>query len=151
LAWEASVLGEFDIARKVLQRLADGGKGPYQVWQALAWHAVICGRVDQQALDDALKAARRAPAEREAAALATVAVVYAELGKTAEALEYLGQATDAAAGEIASTGWYVLGRIAEQNNLRSISADLYRKVLPAAELGANDPYLLAQRRLKALE
>ena len=66
--------------------------------------------------------------QENAACLRTLAAVYAELGKTSEALENLRRAVEIRGERIDEADWYVLGRIAEQYGLDEVAAGLYRKV-----------------------
>jgi tetratricopeptide (TPR) repeat protein/transglutaminase-like putative cysteine protease len=114
-----------------------------------AWIAVASGNVNQQALDDALAAVKRTKQEN-ADCLRTLATVYAELGKTSEALENLRRAVEIRGDRTEESDWYVLGRIAERYGLNEVAAGLYRKV-PARQAAAVDGvYVLAQQRLKKM-
>ena len=115
----------------------------------LAWAAVVAGKVNQQALDDALSAVKRTKQEN-ATCLHTLAAVYAELGKTSEALENLRRAVEIRGERTDEADWYVLGRIAEQYGLDEVAAGLYRKVPAKQAAAADDVYVLAQRRLKKM-
>ena len=102
----------------------------------MAWSAVVAGNVTQQALDEALAAVKQAKPENPGC-LRTLAAVYAELGKTPDALENLRRAVQLRGGQLDDGDWYVLGRIAEQYRLNDLAAGIYRKVarrcrLPAA-------------------
>ena len=70
-----------------------------------------------------------------------MAAVYAELGKTPEALENLRRAVEIRGERTAEEDWYVLGRIAEQYGLEEVAAALYRKV--PARLAAAGDYVYA--------
>jgi len=147
LALQEMRLGEFQTAENRLRALCSRLKTLSTVLNNLAWAAVASGDVNQQALDDALSAVKRTKQEN-AACLHTLATVYAELGKTAEALENLRRAVEIRGGQIEEADWYVLGRIAEQYGLDAVAAGLYRKVPAKQALAADDVYVLAQRRLK---
>ena len=123
---------------------ANGGKE-----NRMAWAAVVSGHVNQQVLDDALTAVKRTN-EENAACLQTLAAVYAELGKTSEALENLRRAVELRGERTEAADWYVLGCIAEHYGLGEVAAELYRKVPAKHSFGAGDVYDLAQRRLKKL-
>ena len=86
-----------------------------------AWAAVVSGNVNQQALDDALAAVKRTKQEN-AACLYTLAAVYAELGKTSEALENLRRTVEMRGERSEEADWYVLGRIAEHYGLDEVAA-----------------------------
>ena len=79
-----------------------------------------------------------------------MAAVYAELGKTSEALENLRRAVEIRGERTDGADWYVLGRIAEQYGLAEVAAGLYRKLPVKQAYAAGDFYLLAQRRLKKM-
>jgi tetratricopeptide (TPR) repeat protein len=115
----------------------------------LAWAAAAAGKVNQQALDEALSAVKRTKQEN-AACLHTLATIYAELGKTSEALENLRRTVEIRGERPETADWYVLGRIAEQYGLDEVAAALYRKVPAKQPATADDVYVLAQRRLKKL-
>jgi hypothetical protein len=115
-----------------------------------AWAAVVSGDVTQQALDDALAAVKQAKPEN-AVCLRTLAAVYAELGKTPDALENLRRAVQFRGERIDDGDWYVLGRIAEQYGLNDLAAGLYRKVPQKSLAAGDDAYTAAQRRLQKVE
>ena len=103
-----------------------------------AWSAVVSGNVTQQALDEALAAVEQSKPANPGCLL-TLAAVYAELGKTPDALENLRHAVQLRGGQLDNGDWYVLGRIAEQYRLNDLAAGLYRKSgrrrrLPAATM-----------------
>ena len=100
---------------------------------------MVSGNVNQQALDDALSAVKQTKQEN-AACLHTLAAVYAELGKTPEALENLRRAVEIRGERIEEADWYVLGRIAEQYGLDEVAAGLYRKVPAKPAAAADDVY-----------
>ena len=112
-------------------------RGPGGEWNSAAWAAVASGNVNQQGLDDALSAVKRTKQEN-AAFLRTLAAVYAELGKTSEALENLRRAVEVGGERPEDADWYVLGRIAERYGLDEIAAELYRKVPAKPAAGVDD-------------
>ena len=111
---------------------------------------MVAGKVNQQALDDAISAVKGTQ-QASAICLHTLAAVYAELGKTSEALENLRRAVAIRGERIDEADWYVLGRIAEQYGLGEVAAGLYRKVLTKKAAATDDVYALAQKRLKIVE
>jgi len=80
-----------------------------------------------------------------------LAAVYAELGKTPDALENLRRAVQFRGERIDDGDWYVLGRIAEQYGLNDLAAGLYRKVPQKSLAAGDDAYTAAQRRLQKVE
>jgi tetratricopeptide (TPR) repeat protein len=149
LALEAMRLGDFKSARQRLCGLAGSEKVSPLVFNHRAWLAVAEGNVDQQAIDDALTAAKRTAYENPVC-LRTLAAVYAEAGKTAEALENLRRGVRLGGDQARDLDWYVLGRIAEQYGLDDVAAGLFRKVPRPKREAADDAYTLAQRQLKKL-
>ena len=114
------------------------------------WAAVASGNATKQALDEALAAVKQAKPENPAS-LRTLAAVYAELGKTPDALANLRHAVELRGERLDDGDWYVLGRIAEQYGLNDLAAGLYRKVPPKPLAGGDDAYAAAQRRLTKVE
>jgi tetratricopeptide (TPR) repeat protein len=114
-----------------------------------AWAAVVSGNVTQQTLDAALAASQAKP--EDPVCLRTLAAVYAELGKTPDALEGLRRAVQLRNDRLDDGDWYVLARIAEQYGLNDVAAGLYRKVPLKPPGGGDDIHAAAQRRLKVVE
>ena len=141
--------GQFQAVESRLRPLARQPKATWEIFDCLARNALAGGSVGQQALDDALAAAARTSYENPAC-LATLGAVYAELGKTDDALETLHRALSLRDDRFAASDNYILGRIAEQYALDDVAAGLYRKVPCPAHPAADDAYTLAQRRLKAM-
>ncbi len=119
----------------------------------VAWSAVVSGNVTQQALDEALAAVKQAKPANPVC-LRTLAAVYAELGKTPNALENLRRAVQLRGGRLEDGDWYVLGP-----HCRTVSAgasDLAAtgstaRVPPKPVAGDDDAYAVAQRRLAKIE
>jgi tetratricopeptide (TPR) repeat protein len=120
------------------------------IFNDMAWSAVVSDHVTPQALEEALAAVKQAKPENPVS-LRTLAAVYAELGKTPDALENLRHAVQLRGERMDDGDWYVLGRIAEQYGLNDLAAGLYRKVPPKPIAGGDDAYAVAQRRLKKVQ
>ncbi len=145
--WHVAIeQGQARLLPPIVQCAAPCAPSPTQL-NNRAWAAVVSGNVNQQVLDDALSAVKQTKQEN-AACLHTLATVYAELGKTSEALENLRRAVEIRGERIEEADWYVLGRIAEHYGLDEVAAGLYRKVPAKQAPSADDVYVLAQRRLK---
>jgi transglutaminase-like putative cysteine protease len=129
--------------------LADRQKASCEAFQRLACGAVARGATGQAALHDALVAVEQSSYE-DPVCLETLATVYAEMGKTSDALDSLHRSLALRGGPAQEADWYVLGRIAEQYGLDDVAAGLYRKLPSPAKPAADDVYTLAQHRLKAL-
>jgi tetratricopeptide (TPR) repeat protein len=119
----------------------------------LAWLSLFRGGVTDSDVSVALRAASMSQ-NRSPSILHTVAALYAEVGKTAEARQVILQSM-ALSGRIPEReDWYVFGRIYEQLGEREAAIAAYRKVTgPQDEKEPASPTssaTLAERRLKAL-
>ena len=150
--------GNLEAATALLRRVADGGHAGAADLNQLAWLALVRGRPDDQALEDAERAAALS-GFRDAGVLHTLASLYAERGRSAEAYRVIVQSIDArpAAQPDAEPrpdegDWYVFGHLAESYGLADEARRLYGRVRPAAH-DESDPLStnrLAQARLAAL-
>ncbi len=152
LASIADKKGELEKTSEYLLRLVKSGKAEAPDFNNLAWNDLIRGQVIEEALQVAQRSALLSQ-NKNAAALHTLASLYAEVGKTAEARDVALQSLEVSGqDDLNSQTWYVLGRIAEQYGFNDAAAANYRKVeQPRAEESTfSSCYLLAQRRLKAM-
>jgi tetratricopeptide (TPR) repeat protein len=143
--------GDFDGEEAVLTQLIDAGKAEAGDFNNLAWLALVRGRVDDKAIERAQRAATLSE-YKSYAALHTLASLYADLGRTAEAYRIILQALETRPDESPTAGdWYVFGRLAESYGLPDAARRYYEKVGPGA--GKPEPtstYQLARKRLDAL-
>jgi tetratricopeptide (TPR) repeat protein len=104
-------------------------------------------------LSHALENARRATNDEKtssAAALHTLATLYAETGKNVEARDALFRTLDRAQREQPSSAdWYVLGRMAENYGVADAALAAYKRVEEKEENGGS-VWELAQKRLAVL-
>jgi tetratricopeptide (TPR) repeat protein len=127
------------------------GRAEAQDLNLLAWNSLFTGKVGDEDVKTALKAAELSP--KNAPILHTLACAYAELGKAKEAREVLVQAMDILSlDEPTEAYWYGFGRIAEQYGEDQIALTDYEKV--AKPKKANEipgsSFRLAQNRIKIL-
>jgi tetratricopeptide (TPR) repeat protein/transglutaminase-like putative cysteine protease len=143
--------GNFEGAEQRLVHLVDTGRGTALDFNNLAWLALLRDRADEQAIERAQRAATLSQ-YTDYGSLHTLASLYAETGRTAEAYRILLQALAARTDdEPGSSDWYVLGRLAEHYGLPDVARRYYEKVeAPAAENSATSTYALARRRLETL-
>ncbi len=143
---------DFESAEQKLVHLVDAGRATATDYNSLAWLALVQGRVDDQAIERAQRAATLSQ-YTDYGSLHTLASLYAETGRTAEAYRILLQALETQADEEpGSSDWYVLGRLAEHYGLPDVARRCYDKVQAPGprENGATSTHALARRRLEAL-
>jgi transglutaminase-like putative cysteine protease len=156
-AQAASRRGDLETAAGLLRRLVASGRESAGDLNQLAWLALVRGRPDDQAIEDAQRAAALS-GYRDAAALHTLASLYAERGRPTEAYRIIVQSIEArpAAGsraaEPAAADWFVFGHLAESYGLPEVARRLYARVRPGKleELDPLSTWRLAQARLAAL-
>jgi tetratricopeptide (TPR) repeat protein len=138
-------------AHELGQKIVAAGRAEAQDLNLLAWNSLFTGKVGDEDVKTALKAAELSP--KNAPILHTLACAYAELGKAKEAREVLVQAMDILSlDEPTEAYWYGFGRIAEQYGEDQIALTDYEKV--AKPKKANEipgsSFRLAQNRIKIL-
>lgn len=142
--------GRVDEAEATLKRTVETGSAGATIYNQLAWVALFT----KTPLEKALTWARRAVAmDRgdDPAHLHTLAVVYAELGRDADARDAFLRLIDARDdGAPRDADWYVVGRLAERYGLDDAAVAAYRKVPRPDEAGPVDTWRLVEKRLKAL-
>jgi transglutaminase-like putative cysteine protease len=150
--------GDLDTATALLRRVVNSGRESAADLNELAWLALVRGRPDDQAVEDAQRAATLS-GYRDAASLHTLASLYVERGRPAEAYRIAVQsiaarpgAAAAAAAEPDAGDWYVFGHLAESYGLPEVARRLYARVRPGKleELDPLSTFRLAQARLAAL-
>jgi len=152
LASDALHARDLDQAEARLRQIVKSGKATASNYNELAWLLLERGRVDDEALDFGQRAATLSD-YTQSPALHTLACLYAEKGRTAEAYRIIVQAIGAKPGEApGADDWYVFGRLAEQYGLPDVARKYYRKVTPPKSLDAEpmSTHALATRRLAAL-
>ncbi|HEX3556646.1 MAG TPA: DUF3857 domain-containing protein [Thermoanaerobaculia bacterium] len=152
LAEEALHARDFDRAEQRFTHLVDGGKAKAQDFNELAWMRLELGRVDDQTVDYGQRAATLS-SYGNSSHLHTLAAIYAEMGKTAEAYRLILQSLAARNDETpGSDDWYVFGRLAEHYGLPDVARDYYKRVSPAASRDeeAMSTHALVARRLATL-
>lgn len=145
--------GNFDEAERIVGRILDTGRAHADQYNTAAWIALVRGRADERVLELAQRAASLSD-YRDHAILHTLATVYAEQGKTAEAYRVILQALELK-GEPGVDDWYVFGRLAEQYGLPDAARRYYEKA--GAQAGETeddsdpmDTIHLVRKRLEAL-
>ena len=150
--------GDLETAANLLRRVAGSGRESAGDLNELAWLALVRGRPDDQAVEDAQRAAALS-GYRDAATLHTLASLYAERGRPAEAYRIIVQSIEAKpagaggmAAEADAADWYVFGHLAESYGLPEVARRLYSRVRPGrpGEIDPLSTFRLAQARLAAL-
>ncbi len=143
--------GDLEEAAKCLQQIVDGGKADGFVLNNLAWLALARGKVDDRAVEHGQRSATLSQYQN-AARLHTLASLYAELGRTAEAYQLILQGLELKPGKSPEPDdWYVFGRLAEHYGLPEAARRYYARVTPSPEEAeVASTYRLAQQRLAGL-
>jgi transglutaminase-like putative cysteine protease/tetratricopeptide (TPR) repeat protein len=144
--------GNPDQAIESGQKIVVAGDAAPMDLNNLAWSYLVADRASVEAVDFAQKAVF-ATHSAEPTVLHTLAALYAETGRTAEAQQTMLQGMEVAGiEEPDSSSWFVFGRIAEQYGIREAAIAAYSRVeKPSEKAAINDStWALAQRRLKNL-
>ncbi|MHB8878926.1 MAG: tetratricopeptide repeat protein, partial [Myxococcaceae bacterium] len=141
--------GDFDAVDAVADRLVEPARPGARLLISRARAALYRrGPPDRRGIEWAEKALRlEAPSpDRQL----TLAALYAETGRVADAREILAAALGAGAGLAPPIAWYVQGRLAESYGLPGSARRAYERVVAAPRAPADDPAALARRRLGEL-
>ncbi len=152
LARDALHANDFDRAEQRFNQIVDSGKATASDFNELAWMRLELGRVDDKTVEYSQRATTLS-SYGSASSLHTLASIYAEMGKTAEAYRLILQSLAARSNEApGSDDWYVFGRLAEHYGLPEVARDYYRRVTPPASKDgeALSTHALAARRLAVL-
>ncbi|MES1240793.1 MAG: hypothetical protein ABUT39_04175 [Acidobacteriota bacterium] len=134
-----------------LQRIVDAGKANSVTFNNIAWHALFLGKADERAVELAQRAVTL-DGYANSFSLHTLASLYAEQGKTAEAYQLILQSLQAGSGELDGDDWYVFGRLAEHYGLPDAARRYYARVEPVqpGQTDSTSTYKLAHARLAGL-
>lgn len=149
LSSNAAKARDYAAAAKYAEQLVDELSPTQNDYNNAAWFELFAGNVTH-----AMENARRATAEESqtsAAALHTLATLYAETGKNIEARDALLRTLDKSRREQPdSSDWYVLGRMAENYGVRDAALAAYKRVVKKDPGDGASVWELAQRRLAAM-
>jgi tetratricopeptide (TPR) repeat protein len=141
--------GDYDTAEKWSRQIVDAAASDENDYNEAAWVALFRGKD----LDRATEDARHATSDGNggsAAALHTLAAVYAETGNAVEARQALLKSLDSRpSSEPRSADWFVLGRIAETYGVSEAATAAYKRVTKEEPNGLTT-WELTQKRLATL-
>jgi transglutaminase-like putative cysteine protease/tetratricopeptide (TPR) repeat protein len=142
---------EGDISRSLTltRTLVDRGKADALDWNRLAWNQLFEPPIPEKTLADASRASEMTD-HSSRAILHTLASVYAELERPAEAYRILLQSIDAGDHKPSTSDWYVLGRMAESYGLPDQARAYYARIEKPDQFVTVSVFTLAQRRLAAM-
>jgi len=145
-----SQAGRFDASRAALTRWGGSAQIPAGVHGRHAWLGLFGTGISAEDLDHALKAAQSHD-YGDPDTLMTLALAYADAGKTEEAIQTVRKAGDQAGFEPDSpVGWLVLGKVAEKHGLPEEARRSYGRVQKPAQQRADTAWVLAQQWLARL-
>src|SRR5580658_4722464 len=148
----ASVRGDYRKSIEIGRQIAASAEATATDLNNLAWAYLVAGSAPPEAIEMGQKAVQMSK-NAAFASIHTLAALYAETGKTAEAHELMLQGMEVAGqDEPEGNSWYVFGRIAEQYDIRDAAlADYQRVKKPSSEIGiGSSSWALAQRRIAVL-
>ena len=129
-------------------RLLDGSKPTAAEYNQHAWTSLFAVADLEKAVESARQATALEPASHST--LNTLAVLYAEQGKSSEARDTLLKSLEYEEDALRPADWYVVGRIAENYGIRDVAAEAYRRIeKPGRE--TSSAWELAQKRLAGLQ
>ncbi|HEX7150188.1 MAG TPA: DUF3857 domain-containing protein [Thermoanaerobaculia bacterium] len=148
MSQNAAKHGDWKAAHDLAQQLVDQLSQSRSDYNNAAWFALFTGKDFTKALEQA----RYASENQDSSSLHTLAALYAETGNSIEARDALLRSMDTRGNED-PTGidWYVLGRIAENYNLRDAALAAYQKAQADREDDDDSVLELTTRRLKTLQ
>jgi tetratricopeptide (TPR) repeat protein len=143
--------GEISAARDLIKGLIDRSKATDTDLNQYAWDAlVLAGKIDQETMDAAQRA-NEMTKNANFGILHTLACLYAEQGKTAEARELLLKAMNAGNMEEPNSEiWFGFAKIAEQYGEPEAARAMYSRMERPKVEHPNSSYTLAQQRLAQL-
>ncbi|HEV7669853.1 MAG TPA: DUF3857 domain-containing protein [Thermoanaerobaculia bacterium] len=149
LADLAEIQGDIPRSLDLTRALVDRGKPEAEDFNRLAWDQLFQAPVHEQALTDAARASEMSK-HSDRSILHTLASVYAELERPAEAYRVLLQSLAAGDQKPAPFDWYVFGRMAETYGLPDLARSYYHRVEKPADYAKVSAFTLSERRLAAL-
>ena len=148
LSRTAARKGDYTAAYAYERRIVTGLTPTETDYNQSAWIALFAGKDLDQAIDDARRASTYRSANG-ATYLHTLAALYAETGKSAEARQALLQAIEWRSSDTPDSGdWYVVGRIAENYGEIDAALAAYKRV--EKKPPPLSTFELAERRQAAL-
>ncbi|MFP5245856.1 MAG: hypothetical protein ACLGH0_04105, partial [Thermoanaerobaculia bacterium] len=140
--------GQYDEAVKYFGGVLERANPTAGDYNEHAWASLFAKKDLDRALENAQLAATESP---EAHSIQnTLAVLFAEQGRTSEAREALLKCAELSeSGELNTVDWYIVGRLAENYGIHDAAAEAYQKVTKPERVKGST-WELAQARLAGL-
>jgi Flp pilus assembly protein TadD/transglutaminase-like putative cysteine protease len=143
--------GDFIKSRLLIRELVDRSKASQSDLNAYAWDSLFLpGEVLQDSLD-AAERANQMSQNADYSIMHTLACLYAQAGKAAQARELLLRGMEGKLEEPDSSVWLAYGEIAEAYGETGAAEAMYARVDKAASEEPNSNFALAQQHLLALK
>lgn len=145
-----TVTGDRERAEAVMQKGIQIGAATPTMYNNLAWLRLFTGEVDDDDVALALEANAMTRFSNEAH-LHTLAALYAEVGKSREALQLVLRRMELSGrDEPSSADWYLLGRVMHDYGLYDLAKEAYGRVEVDEGRPSDSTWALTQKKLQAL-
>ena len=149
----ASSRGDFAKSLELLRTRISNPKASMGLLNNYAWDGLFASPAPADMIEIGQRAARLSD-NKDFSILHTLAAVYAEIGRPAEARKLILEAMDQLGlDEPNESAWYVFGRIAEQYGQTDAAVSAYKRTKqkePGGVFDSNSTWALAERRAKVM-
>jgi tetratricopeptide (TPR) repeat protein len=152
-AMAASSQGDFTKSLELLRTRISNPKASMGLLNNYAWDGLFVSPAPSDMIEIGQRAARLSD-NKDFSILHTLAAVYAEIGRPAEARKLILEGMDEIGlDEPNEAAWYVFGRIAEQYGQTDAAVSAYKRTKqkePGGVFDSNSTWALAERRARVM-